>query len=193
VVKVHRHKEQGFTLIEVMITMVIAMVVLGGMSTLFISQTRTASMLNQKSEAMNDLFLASQIMQFELRGAKAICWNSANSAIIYQPISSLAVNNLTSSCNSAAASAITNGSFQSRAISANKPTPYICWDMPDDGSGCQELLRGMKANTGIIVTPTSNADLRAVRKVTLTAQYLDRDRNQKDLSLSFKVWPRNTQ
>jgi len=192
VVKVNRHIEQGFTLIEVMITMVIAMVVLGGMSTLFISQTRTANMLNQKSEAMNDLFLASQIMQFELRGAKAVCWDAANSAIKYQPIGSLVANNLTSTCASAA---LSNGSFESRAVSATKPLPYICWNKPGDAAaeGCQELLRGMKANTGVTVTPTSNADLSVVRKVTLTAQYLDRDRNQKDLSLSFKVWPRNTQ
>ncbi|MDX8380886.1 MAG: type II secretion system protein [Ghiorsea sp.] len=186
-------QEQGFTLIEVMITMVIALVVLGGMSSLFVAQTRTANMLNQKSQAMNDLFLASQMMQFELRKAKAICWSSVNKTIYYQPLTSSIADNLTAACNAPAVTAAANGSFQGRAPTVDIPSSYICWDRPNDNGNCQELLRGMNPATGVVVTPPNTADLQAVRTVTLTSQYMGKNNNIKDLSLSFKVWPRNTQ
>jgi len=198
--------EKGFTLIEVMVTMVIALVILAGMSSLFISQTKTAQVLNQKSEVMNDLFLASQIMQQELRGAKAICWESgsSNKRIRYQPLSSpngtpaeVSANKLTSACTK---NSVRNGFFQIRPKNnTSKPTPYICWDRQGGNVPqirCEEMLRGMKANVGMTISPTDNATakgLQAVRTITLTAQYQDRDHNTKDLSLSFKVWPRNTQ
>ena len=68
----HQSTQRGFTLVEVLISMGIAMVLLAGMTSVFVSQTRVANMMNGKTEAMGDLFLASQIMQSELRGAKSI-------------------------------------------------------------------------------------------------------------------------
>ncbi len=184
----HDH-EKGFTLVEVLITLGIAMFVLAGMSAMFVSQARTAQALSKKSEAMNDLFLASQIMQFELRGAKAMCWDDGNQTLRYQPLSSVA--NLQAVCSSTDAA---NGWFDLRANTAVSPTPYICWDMPNDGTNCQELIRDLKAgNLGLTVSPVDNTDLQAVRTITLTAQYKDRDMQVQDLQLSFKVWPRNVQ
>jgi Tfp pilus assembly protein PilW len=179
-----------------MITMVIALVLLAGMSSLFVSQTRTAQMLSQKSEVMNDLFLASQIMQFELRGAKAICWDPANKSIRYQPLTS--DRDLDSACAKATGSPVEkkkNGFFRSNA-KGSKPSPFISWKKVGNVNAL-ELIRGMKsASQGIVISPTGNTApnaLQAVRTITLTAQYLDRDHQTKDLSLSFKVWPRNTQ
>ncbi|MDQ7003885.1 MAG: type II secretion system protein [Ghiorsea sp.] len=202
-------RERGFTLVELLITVGIAMFVLAGMSALFVSQTRTAHVLNAKSEILNDLFLASQMMQLELRGAKAVCWDSAAKSIRYQPLTSpndtpanVLANQLTALCTKNSAK---NGFFQIRPKNnTDKPTPYICWDEQDDGTGCQELLRGMKAHvsatdSGMMISPTANVVdvygklVQTVRTITLTAEYQDRDRNIKDLSLSFKVWPRNVQ
>ncbi len=188
-------KQSGFTLIELMVTMVVAMVVMAGMSSLFVSQTRTAQELNRKSEAMNDLFLAAQIMQAEFRGAKAVCWdvgNGSNGWILYQPLSATSVaDELTAACTQKTQN---NGYFQLKPIDLinNKPTPFINWKRVGMILNA-ELIRDMKADLGITITPIGNADLQAVRTITLISQYRDKERKLKDLSLTFKVWPRNTQ
>ena len=179
--------DQGFTMIEVLMTMVIAMFVLAGMSAMFVSQTKTAQMLSKKSEIMNDLFLASQIMQFELRKAKAICWDAVNDRIIYQPLTS--ANDLTVAC---AEDVSTNGWFRMVAV-AIPASSEVCWDRPDLGGFCQELIRDLKANVGLNVTPLGNVDLQAVRTITLTADYLDSNKSVQSLKMSFKIWPRNQQ
>lgn len=182
-------KQSGFTLIELMVTMVVAMIVMAGMSSLFVSQTRTAQVLNKKSEAMNDLFLAAQLMQTELRGAKAICWNKKKKWILYQPLSS--ADNLSDTCTQATNN---NGYFRIMPRNKNKkkPTPYINWKRVQKKKNV-ELIRNMAAKVGITVAPAGNADLRAVRTITLISQYRDKERALQNLSLTFKVWPRNTQ
>jgi len=193
------NRESGFTLVELLVTVGIAMFVLAGMSALFVSQTRTAHVLNAKSEILNDLFLASQMMQLELRGAKAVCWEPGNKRIRYQPLTSSSAQDLTAACDTSHAE---NGFFEIRPKNnTDKPTPYICWDKQGGVNPqirCDEMLRGIKANVGMTIKGTdgntfSNADLQEVGKITLTAQYQNRDRNIQDLSLSFKVWPRNVQ
>jgi len=177
----HR-KNKGFTLIELLITMLIGLIIMAGMTSVFISQTRTASMLKNKTEAMGDLFLASQIMQSELRGAKGICWNSALSTIVYQPIDS------TAACGGAASAS--NGAFEHRPASATKPTPYICWTRPNNGSGCQELIRGLPAATGgLNVTPSGLAPV--IYTVDLKSLFHGQDNQMNNLGLTFKVWARN--
>ena len=185
-------KQSGFTLIEILITMVVALVVLAGMSSLFVSQTRTANTLNQKSEALNDLFLASQIMQQELRGAQAICWKSISGTrkvLRYQPLGA------TVKLDAACKKEKKDGAIELRPTNFNDggiPTPHICWRRPDTVR-CEEMIREMKAQTGITMTPSDNSDLQAVRTITLTSEYKDRENVVRPLSLSFKVWPRNTQ
>ena len=181
-----------------MVTMVIALVILAGMSSLFISQTKTAQVLSQKSEVMNDLFLASQIMQHELRGAKAICWQNSGKRIRYQPLSSpndtpaeVVVNKLTSACTKNSSE---NGFFQmkNKDNTGGHPSPYIFWREVGKANS-QELIRNMTYPSGMTISPQVVTDLQTVRTITLTSQYLGRDNTKKDLSLSFKVWPRNTQ
>jgi prepilin-type N-terminal cleavage/methylation domain-containing protein len=186
----------GFTLIELMVTMLIAVVVLGGMSSLFVSQTRTAQMLNQKSEVMNDLFLVSQIMQAQMRGAKAICWNNASKWLGYQPLNSTA--NITAACPASSMNTPNGGfRFKPKNLPLGKPSPYICWRRPILGGNttrCQELARGLTPAIGLTVTgPAGPNSLNASKTVTLTAQYLDRERHSRDMTLSFKIWPRNKQ
>jgi len=184
----HR-KNKGFTLIELLITMLIGLIIMAGMTSVFISQTRTASMLKNKTEAMGDLFLASQIMQSELRGAKGICWNAALSTIVYQPIDS------TAACGGAASAS--NGAFELRPASSTKPTPYICWTRPNNGSGCQELIRGLPAATGgpstggLNVTPSGVAPAPVIYTVDLKSLFHGQDNQMNNLGLTFKVWARN--
>ncbi|MBL1353689.1 MAG: prepilin-type N-terminal cleavage/methylation domain-containing protein [Zetaproteobacteria bacterium] len=175
---------RGFTLMELLIGLVIGMIILAGMSSVFITQTRTSTMLSDKTAGMGDLYLASQMMQSELRGSKTICWNAATSSLVYQPFDSPIA--LTAAC--LAPTAATNGSFEFRPISGTKPTPYICWNRPNDGTGCQELLRNMLPVTGLAVTSTVNTTMRTI---VLTSQYRGQDGSAKPLSLEFKIWPRN--
>ena len=185
----HESSQTGFTLIEVLITLLVGMVILGGMTSVFIAQTRTSTMLSDKTAAMGDLYLSSQIMQTALRGSKAICWNAASNMLVYQPFDS--PTNLTAGC---AAPAASNGAFKFKSVlTAAHPTPYICWDRPNDGSGCQELLRNLVPASGLGVTPVGNAspDMRVMRTVVISAQYQGQDHSGKPLELAFKVWPRN--
>ncbi|MDQ6952500.1 MAG: prepilin-type N-terminal cleavage/methylation domain-containing protein [Mariprofundaceae bacterium] len=182
---------RGFTLMELLISLVIGMVILAGMSSVFIAQTRTSTMLSDKTAGMGDVYLASQIMQSELRGSKAICWNVAASRLVYQPFDSPTA--LTTAClaPTVANTATANGSFELRPVSVTKPTPYICWNRPNDATKCQELLRNMLAVTGLAVTPVVNANMLVMRTIVLTSQYRGQDGSAKPLSLEFKIWPRN--
>lgn len=187
-----KQMERGFTMIEMMITMMIALVIMAGMMGLFVSQTRTAQVLNSKSEVLNDLFLASQMMQFELRGAKAICWDSVNTLIRYQPLSSPAADNIGTGCT--AVNQTVNGYFQrkNKSSTGSHPSAFIFWNKPGNVNS-NELIRGMKADAAVTIAPINNATLYEQRTITLTAQYLDKEHNARDLSLTFKVWPRNKQ
>ena len=178
-------QEKGFTLIELMVTLVIALVILAGMTAVFISQTRAAHTVGSKTELMGDLYLASQIMQSAMRGAKAICWDPVGQRLMYQPIDSPTASDIASACNSTSAA---NGWFTySTAAPAN-----ICWDRPNLAN-CEELLRGLSSVSGLDVKPVGNADLRAVRTITLSATYKDSNHADQTLNLKFKVWPRNAQ
>jgi len=179
-----RVQQLGFTLVELLITLLVGMIILMGMTAVFVAETRTASMLSDKTAAMGDLYLASQIMQSELRSAKAICWNAGK--ISYQPFDSGSA----VACGGAVNGA--NGSFELRAVNgALHPSPYICWDRPNDGSGCQELLRNLVAGTGLVVTTVAPANRATMYTVTISAQYKGQDQRDRPLGLTFKVWPRN--
>lgn len=177
---------RGFTLVEVLVSMVIALVLLAGVVGVFISQHKSANMVQDKTDRLSDLFLASQMMQAEFRQAQAVCWDATNKRIVYQPLDSASV--VSDPCTGTVNSA--NGFFRFDAATSSQ-TASICWDRPNQGGGCQELLRDLKDTTGLQVSPTSNADLGAVRKVTLTARSQDFERVDQDVSLEFDVWPRN--
>jgi len=186
----HVHQQKGFTLIELLVTMGIGLVIMAGMTSVFVSQTRTATMLKNKTEAMGDLFLASQIMQSELRSSQAICQVSAT-VLAYQP------NNSTTPCTSATVNG-SNGSFELCPASATKPTPYICWNRPNGVSSsgcqqsCQELIRGLPVASGMTVTPkVAAAPLPTMYVVDLKSLFRGQDNQSKNLGLTFKVWARN--
>ncbi len=181
---IHAHHQKttshGFTLVEMMVAMVIALILLAGAVGIFISEQKSADMILNKTDRLSDLFLASQLMQTALRDAQKICWDDANKRIVYQPLDSLVA--VTSSCGTADPH---NGVFRFLLATASK-TASICWNRPNKADGCQELVRNLKDVTGMQVTPASNANLKVLRKITLTALSPG-----KDISLGFDVWPRN--
>jgi len=181
---------RGFTLVEVLIAMVIALILLAGVVGIVISQNKAANMISDKTDRLSDLFLASQIMQTELRDAQAICWDGTNNQLVYQPQdSTVAVANPCTTVDS------THGAFKFVSAGASgcstSNTPCVCWDRPNQGSGCQELVRDLKDSTGMQVSPTSNTDLKALRTIKLTALSQNLTRVDRDVPLEFDVWPRN--
>ncbi len=180
----------GFTLIEMMVAMVIALILLAGVVGIFISQQKSADMVLDKTDRLSDLFLTSQLMQTALRDAQAICWDGANKRIVYQPQDSTAV--VTNPCTTVDPA---NGTFKLVSAGASgcstSNTPCICWDRPNKGGHCQELVRNFKDLTGMQISPVSNTDLKVLRKITLTALSQNLNRVDRDVSLEFDVWPRN--
>jgi len=190
-----RHQEidcHGFTLIEMMVAMVIALILLAGVVGIFISQQKSANMVLDKTDRLSDLFLTSQLMQTALRDARAICWDKTNKAIVYQPLDSTVKVNVP--CPSTGVD-YKNGFFRFNAATSSK-TASICWDRPNKGGGCQELIRNLKDLTGMQVSPATASNtgpkkLRTLRTITLTALSQNLNRVDQDVSLEFDVWPRN--
>jgi len=190
-------KEQGFTLIEMMITMGIALFIMAGMTSVFVSQTRTATMLKNRTEAMGDLFLASQIMQAELRSAKAICWDSTKKILVYQPVDS---NISIFPCGLAAPE---NGSFQYEPNTATDwhimwkryKAPKTATEKARKGTRRDELIQGLPISGGVKFTPIVKKPpappLPKLYEVTITSQFRGQDNQMLLLPLTFKVWARN--
>lgn len=199
-----RASQKGFTLVEVLITMAIGMIILAGMVSAFVSQTNVANMMKGKTEAMGDLFLASQIMQAELRGAQAICVKKAGGTTVlrlaYQPLDS------TKAITGCSTASQENGSFE--LVKKAKDDYRIYWKRPTT-SRAEEFIRGMMPDPGYVLRSGENAapdglmvsdpaspdaSLRGNSDtwvVKLSSRYLDQNKKISHLDLKFKVWPRN--
>ncbi|HXH64779.1 MAG TPA: prepilin-type N-terminal cleavage/methylation domain-containing protein [Mariprofundaceae bacterium] len=177
---------RGFTLVELLVSMVIVMIILAGLYSNVLMQSRVQASQASTVDAVEDLRISSQIMAGQLRLATNICWDSGNNRLVYQPLGA-SVTLTAATCGTLDPSW---GAFQfSSGTSATGGT--VCWDRPVVGGGCQEMLRGLDTATGFSVTPTSNASLTAMRTLTLVSQYKSVDRTNRDLQISFDVLPRN--
>jgi len=173
---------RGFTLIEMLVSMTMGLLILAGLTSMFVSMNDASRAVSSRSDRMGDLYLASHIMQAELRESKALCWDTSKNQIIYQPLdSSIALD--TAACNTVDS---THGSFKIMPVKTGHPTPYICWDRPGKGDGCQELIRDMSAS-GLVASQSTNL----IWTITLTSSYLNENKANKTLSLRFKTWKRN--
>lgn len=173
-------RELGFTLVEMLVGMAMGLVILAGLTTMFVSMNDASRAVMSRTERMGDIYLVSHLMQSELRGSQAICWDATNSRVIYQPIDSAVA---LGACDTVDAA---NGSFEMRAASSSKPTPYICWDRPDLSGGCQEMIRDLDSS-GLTATVSVDGDW----TVSLLARYINEEKQSKTLSLRFNTWPRN--
>lgn len=158
--------EPGFTLIELMVSLLIGMVLMAGIYTNFIMQSRVQTMQSDITDNMGDLYLASTIMLSQLRTSTAIDTTTANE-IAYDDVNGDA------------------GIFRYTPSSGT-----ICWDIPNNGTGCQELMRNLDTSSGLSFTPADTGTDK-LYTVTLNSTYTDNKGDTQTLGFSFKVWPRN--
>ena len=159
-------RQAGFTLIELMVALIIGLILMAGIYSNFIMQSRVQSMQSDVTERMEDLYLASHIMQGELRVAGSIDISTANE-INYEDLEG------------------NSGSFEYTPADGD-----ICWNSPTAGGGCQELIRNMDTSTGLVRT-SSGSGSSTIYMITMNASYLDNDHVTQTVGLSFKIWPRN--
>ncbi len=187
---------RGFTLVELMITLVIGMVVLAGVISVFISNTRLSASLADRTERLGDLYTASHIMQTELRGAqKASIILSGNNKITYTPLDPYCTTLL-------GLPAPAQGSFtyQTKNPNTANAISQIAWKRPTrrDGIYCnngaaQELIRNLDPVIGMIVSQLNPvADpYKSLLGIDLYSVYTNPNQATKTIALSFKVWVRN--
>lgn len=203
--------ERGFTLIELMIAMVMGLVILAGLTTVFVSYNKLGSSVASRTETMTDLYLVSFLMQQDLREAAAVT-NPAFPADLQaggrKPAGTCsAPNDQTVALPAnypasfpylpywdATSKTLTyqdqdgnTGIFQYQRTSNDR----IYWLRPDPCSyQFLELTRDLNTTNGLSVTapaPGVGSNI----SVTLIATYVDANRDTKNLSLGFTVWPRN--
>ncbi len=175
---------RGFTLIEMLVGMTMGLLILAGLTSMFVSMNDASRAVSSRSDQMGNLYLASHIMQAELRESQDLCWDATKNRIIYRPLDSIIPLD-TTACNTVDAS---QGSFEFRPAKTGHPTPYICWDRPNK-TRCEELIRGMSASnpSGLVASQSANS----IWTITLTSSYLNENKANKTLSLRFKTWKRN--
>jgi prepilin-type N-terminal cleavage/methylation domain-containing protein len=187
--------ERGFTLIEMMVSMGMGLFILAGITAVFISYSKTSTAVSSRTERMGDLYLATQMMQVDLRESALLAgsiprpadlasrgvslpggypatfasglpyWDATTKTLTYQDQDG------------------NTGIFQYQRTSNDR----IYWLRPDASfSTFQELIRDLDTTNGMTVSSASG-----VWTVTLNASYTDEERKSKNMTLSFKTWPRN--
>jgi len=183
---------RGFTLIELMVSMVMSLIILAGIISVFISDSRTHLAVVSKAELLADVGLASSIIKSELRQSQNICWLPASKILVYQPLDSTTVVSAAACAVPPAGVASQNGAFKLVAAGAGgcstSSTPCVCWDRPNQGGGCQEMLRNVLPLTGL---DASQGVVNKVWSVTLTGTYMNQSHNLISTQSLFKVWARN--
>jgi len=189
-----RSPQCGFTLIELLLSLALALILLAGMGLIFVKNTRLATAVADRGARMGDLYLASQIMQKELRASKNLSnppypsdlasrgvslpanyptsfpslpyWDATSKTMTYQDVDG------------------NTGIFQYQRNSNDR----IYWLRADAStSNFQELIRDLDAMEGM----SASVSAAGVWTITLKAAYKSDTGQNRTLSLSFKVWPRN--
>jgi len=157
----------GFTLIELMISMSMGLIILLGMMMMFTSDAKVASTLASRTERLGDLYLASQIMQNELRNAQTGTITWASNVLTYTDQDG------------------NTGVFEYQRASNDR----LYWLRPDPSfTTYQEMIRDLDTTTGMTVTSSGSP---ATWQITLKAGFKDEARVDKTMQVSFKVWARN--
>ena len=187
--------ERGFTLIELMVSMAMGLVIIAGITAMFISFGRASSAVSLRTERMGDLYLASQVMLADMRGSRLVAGPVARPADLAARGVSLPAGypaTFASGLPFWDATSMTmtyqdqngnTGIFQYQRTSEDR----IYWLRPDATiSTFAEMLRDLDTVNGMSATLASN-----VWTVTISSSYLDERHESKNLTISFQVWPRN--
>lgn len=160
------YSNKGFTLIELLVSMVISMILLAGLYTNFIMQSRVQNAQAGRSESSEDIQIVSQIMRREIRMAQAAGFVCAGSVVTYVDVDGF------------------TGSFEYQKTGHR--SDEICWDRPNDATGCQEMARNLDSVNGMQLSFAGG-----VCQVTLLGSYEDHTHTVKTWTTVFKVAPRN--
>jgi len=201
--------EQGFTLIEMLISMSMGLLIIAGITMILMSNSNISRVISSQTEVMGDLYLASHLMQAGIRGSVAVTAPVPSFPVdlgagARKPVGvcdapnvktvSLPANYPVSFPSypywDAASKTLTyqtidgnTGVFQYQRSANDR----IYWLKPDP---CvfqfQELMRDMDVANGMSVTIAAGEV-----DVTLQSTYSNEQKQSKTLSLSFKTWPRN--
>ena len=211
--------EAGFTLIEMLISMAMGLVIIAGLTSIFIADSNTSRAISSRGERMGDLFLVSHLMQEAIR--QSVSATNPNpsfpadlSAGARKPVGTCSAPNNKSV--SLPAGYPTSFPFYPYWDAASKTITYqdldgntgifqyqrsandrIYWLRPDP---CvykfEELIRDMDVTNGMVIyDPANNQPVTTAlgggMRIDLTSTYVNADKQAKNLSLSLTIWPRN--
>jgi len=182
-------KQHGFTLVELLIAMVISLLLLAGLYTNFIMQSRVQNAQSEVVETTEDLRIAAQIIQSELRMAQLISATGTDQ-IDYTPLDTPP----TIVCGVGTFETI--GHFQYRHATGTSGTAKnsVYWKRPGT---ClyQEMVRNLREPDALAPPPASRTGFYVVAgdpfSVSMTSNYQDHLHQQKYWTLSFEASPRN--
>jgi len=192
--------ERGFTLIEMLISLTMGLVVIAGITMVFISISQTSSVISSRTERMGDLFLATHLMQAGLRESvsvsnASILTNLANRGVAIPAgypssdtvFASLPYWDATSKTLTYQNLEGDVGIFHYQH--GSKDSIYWLRPLAPGISGSikfQELIRGLDTAKGMIVSPVNGGI-----SVTLQSTYSNEQHKNRLVSLAFNMWPRN--
>jgi len=204
-------REDGFTLIEMMVSMAMGLVLIAGLASVFTSMGKTSATVSAKTERMGDLYLMSQIMQEEIRlslkaqdiNTKVLANLTSRGVNIAKKIAKYPTANATFD-------ALPYWDWPSRTLTYqnidgdvgvfcyqyNGKTDAIYWLRADASiKTFDELSRNMDVSNGLCALDASNVCSKAsvpnVASMKLLASYLNENHQSRTLSLAFMAWPRN--
>jgi len=192
--------ERGFTLIEMLISLTMGLVVIAGITMVFISISQTSSVISSRTERMGDLFLATHLMQAGLRESvsvsnASILTNLANRGVAIPagyPSSDTVFTSLPYW--DATSKTLTYQNLEGDVgifhyQHGSKDSIYWLRPLAPGISGSikfQELIRGLDTAKGMIVSPVNGGI-----SVTLQSTYSNEQHKNRLVSLAFNMWPRN--
>jgi len=130
----------GFTLIEMLISMSMGLIIIGGITMVFMSNSNVSRVISSQTEILGDLYLASHLMQAGLRGSSTVTTPVPAFPVDLQANGRFTRNPTTGACT-------TTTSSVSKPI--NYPTSFPYYPYWDAGSKTLTYL-DIDGNTGII-------------------------------------------
>jgi len=201
------NRERGFTLIEMMISLTMGLIILAGITTVFTSMNRTSAAVSSRTERMSDLFLISHLMQEELRFSLKQP-DAITSVLTDLAARSVSITNYPAS--DAVFTALPYWDDTSKTLTYQNQdgdvgvfhyqhageVDRIYWLRADPTiSTFAELSRNMATTNGLCALDASGVcvttNLAGVSSVGLNAVYSGEDHASRNMTLSFRVWPRN--
>ncbi|ATX82593.1 prepilin-type N-terminal cleavage/methylation domain-containing protein [Mariprofundus ferrinatatus] len=193
-----QEREQGFTLIEMVIGMAIGLIILAGLTALFVSYNDTGRAVASRTERMTDLYLASHILQAEIR--QSISAQSPTRNVLADLTARGVTNPASYPTNNATFAVLPYWHAASKTLTyqdlegnvgivqyQRTSNDRVYWLRPGASySTFQELIRDLDTTNGMTVSSGSG-----VVTVTLSSSYVNENDETKTLSLTFKSWPRN--